>query len=109
MKPTAYLINTARGPVVDQIALYDALSSGRIAGAGLDVMDPEPSAAYEPIARLNNVVLAPHALGWTDQMFAEMARINAAAIRAVARGKAPEFVVNKEVLSAPDFLAKLTR
>ncbi|MCR9074354.1 MAG: dehydrogenase [Alphaproteobacteria bacterium] len=109
MKPTAYLINTARGPVVDQIALYDALSSGRIAGAGLDVMDPEPSAADEPIARLNNVVLAPHALGWTDQMFAEMARVNAAAIRAVAEGKAPEFVVNKEVLSAPDFLAKLTR
>lgn len=107
MKPTAYLINTARGPVVDQAALYEALSDGRIAGAGLDVLDPEPSAADEPIASLDNVVLAPHALGWTDQMFAEMARINSEAIRAVASGKAPDFVVNAEVLSAPGFRAAL--
>ncbi|CAN0010613.1 unnamed protein product, partial [Chrysoparadoxa australica] len=109
MKPTAYLINTARGPVVDQAALYDALVNARIAGAGLDVLDPEPSAADEPIASLDNVVLAPHALGWTDQMFAGMAQINAAAIRAVAAGETPDFVVNAEVLTAPGFAAKLTR
>jgi D-3-phosphoglycerate dehydrogenase len=109
MKPTAYLINTARGPVVDQAALYAALASRQIAGAGLDVLDPEPSAADEPIHTLDNVVLAPHALGWTDQMFAEMARINMAAIRRVAAGQTPEFTVNPDVLSAPGFLAKIKR
>ena len=109
MKPTAYLINTARGPVVDQAALYQALVNGQIAGAGLDVLDPEPSAADEPIASLDNVVLAPHALGWTDQMFAGMAAVNLATIRAVAAGQNPEFVVNKDVLTRADFRAKLSR
>ena len=107
MKPTAYLINTARGPVVDQAALYDALVAGTIAGAGLDVLDPEPSAADEAIAGLDNVILAPHALGWTDHMFAEMARLNMAAIRAVAGGQNPDYVVNREVLDDPAFRAKL--
>jgi D-3-phosphoglycerate dehydrogenase len=109
MKSSAYLINTARGPVVDQAALYQALVSGQIAGAGLDVLDPEPSAADEPIARLDNVVLAPHALGWTDQMFAGMAAVNLAAIQAVAAGENPDFVVNKDVLTSAKFGAKLTR
>ena len=107
MKPTAYLINTARGPVVDQAALYDALVAGTIAGAGLDVLDPEPSAADAAIAGLDYVILAPHALGWTDHMFAEMARLNMAAIRAVAGGQNPDYVVNREVLDDPAFRAKL--
>ena len=69
MKPTAYLINTARGPVTDQAALYEALKNNRIAGAGLDVLDPEPSATAEPIHELDNVILAPH-LGYvTEEIF----------------------------------------
>lgn len=64
MKPTAYLINTARGPIVEEKALVAALAERRIAGAGLDVFDEEPLPADHPLTKLDNVVLAPH-LGWT--------------------------------------------
>ena len=62
MKPTAYLINTARGPIVDQKALTKVLQERRIAGAGLDVLEQEPPDADDPILKLDNVILAPHAL-----------------------------------------------
>ncbi len=109
MKPTAYLINTSRGPVVDQAALHAALVEGRIAGAGLDVMDPEPSAADEPLHALDSVILAPHALGYSDQLWASMAAINMADFRAVMAGRAPGNVVDREVLERPGFRAKLAR
>jgi phosphoglycerate dehydrogenase-like enzyme len=67
MKPSAYLINTARGPVVDQVALTDALEKGLIAGAGLDVFDTEPPPADEPILRLDNVIVAPRNWGRRHQ------------------------------------------
>ena len=66
MKPTAYLINTARGPIVDQKALTEVLEERRIAGAGLDVLEKEPPDADDPILRLDNVIFGPHALCWTD-------------------------------------------
>ena len=69
----------------------------------------EPSAAAEPLHQLDTVILAPHALGWSDQMFAAMAEINLAAIRAVMQGEAPQNVVNPEVLARPEFQAKLRR
>jgi phosphoglycerate dehydrogenase-like enzyme len=76
MKPTAYLVNTARGPIVDEAALVAALTEKRIAGAGLDVFDREPLPDGHPLTRLQNVVLTPH-IGWpTDdgyQKFAEAA------------------------------------
>lgn len=107
MKPTAYLINTARGPVVDQKAIHRALSEKWIAGAALDVLDPEPSAPDEPLHKLDNVILAPHALGWTDQMFSVMADVNRAALQAVMDGREPEHVVNADALKSPAFRAKL--
>jgi phosphoglycerate dehydrogenase-like enzyme len=73
MKPTAYLVNTARGPIIDETALVDVLSKRRIAGAALDVFDTEPLPAGHPLSRLPNVILTPH-LGWpTDHRYAQFA------------------------------------
>jgi phosphoglycerate dehydrogenase-like enzyme len=63
MRPTAYLINVARGPIVDEAALVEALQEGRIAGAGLDVFGREPLPLDNPLVTLDNVVLTPH-IGW---------------------------------------------
>ena len=109
MKPSAYLINTSRGPVVDQKALYDALVERRIAGAAIDVFDPEPASADDPILALDSLICAPHALGWTDQMFETMGLITSDAARAVRKGTAPKNIVNGDVATATAFTAKLTR
>jgi phosphoglycerate dehydrogenase-like enzyme len=101
MKPTAYLINVARGPIVDERALYEALSARRIAGAGLDVFEEEPTPASNPILKLDNVIVTPHALAWTDELFDNIARTAIGAILAVAAGRRPQFVVNPDVLSHP--------
>ena len=69
MKPTAYLINTSRGPIVDEPALIDALNSGAIAGAGLDVFDVEPLPIDHPLRRTPNTVLTPHLGGRTKENF----------------------------------------
>ena len=66
MKPTAYLVNTARGPIVNEAAMIDALKNGKIAGAGLDVYDEEPLPIDHPLRRLKNTVLIPHAAGLTE-------------------------------------------
>jgi phosphoglycerate dehydrogenase-like enzyme len=107
MKPTAFLINTARGPVVDQTALTDALQRKVIAGAGLDVLEKEPPDPDDPILGLDNVILTPHALCWTDQMFQTMASLDVEACLEVMHGRAPQNVVNKAVLESPRFAEKL--
>jgi phosphoglycerate dehydrogenase-like enzyme len=109
MKPTAYLVNTARGPIVDQAALTAALRERRIAGAGLDVFEQEPLAAGDPIMTLDNVLLAPHTLAWTDELHRGNAGSDARALLAAARGETPEAVVNREVLARPGWQAKLAR
>jgi phosphoglycerate dehydrogenase-like enzyme len=107
MKPSAFLVNTARGAIVDQSALEDALARGALAGAGLDVLDPEPPAPDARILGLPNVILAPHALAWTDQCFAAIGGACMAAIRAVAGGNVPPNVVNAAVLDNAAFQRKL--
>ncbi|HJT61437.1 MAG TPA: NAD(P)-dependent oxidoreductase [Burkholderiales bacterium] len=101
MKATAYLINVARGPVVDEKALYQALAARRIAGAGLDVFEEEPTPADNPILKLDNVIVSPHALCWTDELFGNIARTAIGAIVAVHAGRRPEFIVNPAALIHP--------
>ena len=101
MKPTAYFINVARGPIVNEKALYETLAAGRIAGAGLDVFEQEPTPPDNPILRLDNVIVTPHALCWTDELFGNIARTAIGAIMAVQAGRRPEFVVNAAALVHP--------
>lgn len=109
MKPTAYLINVARGPIIDQVALTAALREKRIAGAGLDVFEQEPIDPHDPLLALENVILAPHALSWTDEMFLGNGKSAIGSILEVAAGRAPKYVVNSAVLDSPTFQQKLRR
>jgi phosphoglycerate dehydrogenase-like enzyme len=109
MKPTAYFINVARGPIVDEQALYQVLAARRIAGAGLDVFEQEPTPADNPILKLDNVIVAPHALCWTDEMFGNIARTAVGAIMAVHAGRRPEFVVDPAALAHPRAKAWLSK
>lgn len=107
MKPTAYLINTARGPIVDQKALTAALQARAIAGAGLDVLEDEPPDPDDPILTLDNVILAPHALCWTDQCFAGNGAADVRAVLDVQHGREPRGVVNRAVLEGEAWKRRL--
>jgi phosphoglycerate dehydrogenase-like enzyme len=109
MKPTAFLINPARGPIVDQVALTAALRERRLRGAALDVFEPEPIDPADPLLALDTVIATPHALCWTDEWAFLTGRSAMESILAVARGEAPKFVVNREVLGTERFRAKLAR
>jgi phosphoglycerate dehydrogenase-like enzyme len=98
MKPTAFLINTARGALVNEADLYDALTKRALAGAALDVFEPEPPTKDNPLLKLPNVVLAPHAAGVDTQSLQDMALSAAQSIVALSRGQWPgEAVVNPQV------------
>lgn len=109
MKPTAYLINTARGPIVDQQALYAALAQRRIQGAGLDVFDPEPPDPTDPLLQLDNVILAPHGICWTDECFLGNGTSACQSILDVAAGRVPTYVVNRAAVETAPVQAKLRR
>ena len=109
MKPTACLINTARGPIVDEAALAHALEAGVIRGAALDVFEAEPLPPDSPLCQLENVILTSHSVGWTEELFRDMGRADCAGALAIYRGEAPASVVNREVLDRPGFRRKLAR
>jgi len=95
MKPNAILVNTARGPVIDEVALVTALKEKRIFGAGLDVFEDEP--AMKPgLAELPNVILAPHLGSATIDARTKMSTMAAQNLISALEGNTPEFLVNKE-------------
>ncbi len=97
MKKTAYLINTSRGPVVDEAGLIQALKAGEIAGAGLDVFEQEPPAADNPLLKMSNVILSPHMGGASEESMERMATHAAAGILAALRGERPKYLMNRDV------------
>jgi len=109
MKPTAFLINTARGPIVDQRALTRALQERWIAGAGIDVFEKEPIDPHDPLLALDNVILSPHALAWTEEIVRDNGLEACDNILSVARGEVPRGLVNRDVLDRPAFQNKLSR
>jgi glyoxylate reductase len=106
MKPTAFLINTARGLLIDQPALVRALEEGWIAGAGLDVSDPEPIAPDDPLLRLDNLVIAPHIASASIATRSRMAMLAAEQLVQALEEKIPEHVVNQEVTTQQHKLLK---
>jgi D-3-phosphoglycerate dehydrogenase len=98
MKPTAILVNTARGGIVDEAAVADAVKAGRLAGAGLDVVVDEPLKPSHPLNGVPNIILTPHMAGVTEEAMMRMAQDAAEDILRVLRGERPKFPVNKELL-----------
>jgi phosphoglycerate dehydrogenase-like enzyme len=96
MKPSAYLINVARGPIIDESALIEALAQGRIAGAALDVFEREPPDPANPLLTMDNVISTAHCLCWTDTFVEAVGRDAITGIIDVVNGRLPSFVVNSE-------------
>lgn len=99
MKPTAYLINMARGPIVDQPALYQALVDGKISAAALDVLEKEPPDPDDPLFKLDNVIFTPHTSSWSAQSFVQLRQETARNVVIVLKGEPPRAVVNRKELS----------
>jgi D-3-phosphoglycerate dehydrogenase len=97
LKPSAYLINTARGTVVDEAALIDALQKKQIAGAAMDVYDPEPPRAGNPLLHMDNVIVTPHYCATTAESLYNMGTMVAQGVLDVLAGKRPQYLVNPEI------------
>lgn len=109
MKPTAFLINTSRGGIVDTTALTIALRNGDIAGAGLDVLETEPPNQNEELLTLDNVIVTPHAAFVSEDAILELEVTAARCVAQVLTGQLPESVVNPSVLEQPNLRAKLLK
>jgi len=109
MKKSAILINISRGPIIDEAALVAALESNEIAGAGLDVFEVEPISVSNRLIKMDNVIVTPHNLAWTDELALGMGKSAFSSIQRISRGEIPQFVVNKEVLETNQFKEKLAK
>ena len=109
MKPSAFFINTARGPIVEHSALVRALSENWIAGAGIDVFPVEPPPKDDPLFTMDNVIVAPHAMAWTNDIMRDNGHEACDNVIVVSRGEAPAGLVNRAVLERSGFQAKLKR
>ena len=98
MKPTAFFVNTARGPIVDEKALHDVLASNRIAGGGIDVFEVEPTPQDNPLLKLDNIIVTQHHIGPTDECINTVAASVFSACRDSAHGRVPRNVVNQQIL-----------
>jgi phosphoglycerate dehydrogenase-like enzyme len=108
MKPSAYFINTSRGATVDQAALIDALRNRRIAGAALDVFEEEPLPQTSPLLDLDNVIVTPHSLCWSNELYSGCGRDAVAAVMDFIAGRVPRSIVNRSVVDKPEWVARLT-
>jgi len=97
MKRTALLVNTSRGPIIDEKALYQVLSAGTIQGAALDVLEEEPPAPNHPLLSLNNVIITPHTAWYSEGSFIRLSERPAEEVARVLSGKWPKNLVNSEV------------
>ena len=109
MKPTAYLVNVARGELIDEVALIEALQRRAIAGAALDVFEVEPLPRGHPLTELDNVILTPHYLPATADIWAATGRVTSQGMIRAAHGQVPQNIINTDVLSRPGFRQKLAR
>ncbi len=109
MKSSAWLINTARGGIVDEDALYHALESGEIAGAAIDCFVGEPLTAPHQFGKLENVLLAPHSIAWTHEIFRDIGRVACQSMLDVSLMRKPHGLVNPAVLERPGFQQKWHR
>ncbi len=109
MKPTAYLLNTARGGIVEEEALFAALSQRHIAGAALDCFIDEPLTSPPRWGQLDNVLLAPHSIAWTDELFRDIGRSACQGMIDLVEGRRPRGVINPEVFERTSFQAKRER
>jgi phosphoglycerate dehydrogenase-like enzyme len=106
MKPSAYFINTSRGPVVDEAALIDTMRKARIAGAAIDVFEQEPISPDNPLLKMDNVILAPHAICHTDECMRILGERAFQAAVDLCHGRKPGYLVNPEVLEHRDWAGK---
>lgn len=109
MKPTAYLINTARGGIVDEQALMAALREKQIAGAAIDCFATEPVVTPSAFGEFDNVLLAPHSIAWTHELFRDIGRAVCQGMLDLCQGRVPRGVVNREVFDKPSFQVKWKR
>jgi len=109
MKRDAYLINTARGGIVDEDELYAALELHLIAGAALDCFAEEPVTRPHRFGQLDNVLLAPHSIAWTNELFRDIGRSVCQGMLDLSLGKMPRGVINPQVIHRPGFQEKWAR